>query len=358
MSISEQPLPGYLVVTDHLEANTGADLSDALQRIIDENPHRTIYFPDGEYILAKPICTPADPAHAVSLVLSDFATIKAADSWTDTEALIRLGGKEPYNTIEINGSNYGIRGGIIDGNHLANGISVDSGRETLISHVSIKHTQVGIHIKFGANSGSSDADIEEVNIVGNNMPDSIGVLLEGYDNTAHNMRIAAVQTGILLRSGGNSLRDIHPLFIFGGAPRNHIPALSDGREYAIDFKKSIGFDDQSHQNNWYSYCYSDQMATGFRLHGGATPVYQHCFALWYAPGDMEIGFDCVGGKFCAIVDNMNISFRKDSSGRRFLQVSEPGGLGVIQNPIFDPTLCEDGEDGYPAYLSGRVVHGM
>ena len=56
---------GYVVVTDYIEANTGKDVSDALQKIILDNPHRTIYFPDGEYILSKPICTPANPANAV-----------------------------------------------------------------------------------------------------------------------------------------------------------------------------------------------------------------------------------------------------------------------------------------------------
>ena len=67
---------GYVVVTDHLNANTGEDVSDAIQKLINENPHRTIYFPDGEYIIAKPICTSANPENAVSIMLSDFATIK------------------------------------------------------------------------------------------------------------------------------------------------------------------------------------------------------------------------------------------------------------------------------------------
>ena len=29
---------GYVVVTDYLEANPGKDVSDAIQKIIDENP--------------------------------------------------------------------------------------------------------------------------------------------------------------------------------------------------------------------------------------------------------------------------------------------------------------------------------
>ena len=200
---------GYVVVTDYLEANTGKDVSDAIQSIIDSNPMKTIYFPDGEYILAKPICTSGKPETAVSLKLSNFATLKAAEGWDHKEAMVRLGAAEPYNTIYRNGSNYYFEGGIVDGNMVANGIAIESGRETSVRNVSIKHTFLGLHIARGANNGSSDADIETVNIVGNNRPDSIGVLIEGYDNTLTNMRIAAVQTGIMLKSGGNFLRNIH-----------------------------------------------------------------------------------------------------------------------------------------------------
>ena len=53
---------GYVVVTDYLKANTGEDVSDAIQQIINDNPHRTIYFPDGEYILAKPARDAAEKA--------------------------------------------------------------------------------------------------------------------------------------------------------------------------------------------------------------------------------------------------------------------------------------------------------
>ena len=33
---------GYVVVTDYVKANTGEDLADALQNIIDSNPRKTI----------------------------------------------------------------------------------------------------------------------------------------------------------------------------------------------------------------------------------------------------------------------------------------------------------------------------
>lgn len=59
----------YVNVLDYLSANTGEDLSDAIQKIILDNPKKVIFFPDGEYMLAKPISTPANPEHSVCLHL-------------------------------------------------------------------------------------------------------------------------------------------------------------------------------------------------------------------------------------------------------------------------------------------------
>ena len=334
---------GYVVVTDYVEANTGKDVSDAIQKIINENPKRTIYFPDGEYILAKPICTSANPEHAVSLHLSTFAVLKASDDWSDTEAMVRIGGAEPFNTIYVNGSNYYLTGGVIDGNMKANGVSIDSGRETCIHHISIKHTFIGLYIKRGANSGSSDADIETVNIVGNNRPDSIGVLIEGYDNTLTNMRIAAVQTGVMLKSGGNFLRNIHPLFIYGYEYAEH--------DY-IDFSKSVAFHDVS-STNWYDYCYSDQMATGFRLGKDSKAILLNCFAMWYsANGNKEVAIEC-DGQYNATATNLRVHFRGDTTNNALLTVGEEGGHGIIENPV----TCEDliHNKTYKDYLVGKVL---
>ncbi|MCI8387698.1 MAG: hypothetical protein HFE63_04450, partial [Clostridiales bacterium] len=189
-------MKNQIIISDYILPNSGIDAADTIQQIIDSNPNRTIYFPDGEYLLSKPILTPADPKKSVSLQLSSYAVIKAAENWNDSEALIRLGASHTANDIRTNGSNYSLSGGIIDGNGVANGVSIDGGRETVIRDVSIKHTKIGVHIKFGANSGSSDADIYGVNIIGDGAPDSIGVLIEGFDNTLTNMRIADVHTGV------------------------------------------------------------------------------------------------------------------------------------------------------------------
>lgn len=305
---------GCVVVTDYISNDGKKDVSDAIQKIIDANPNRTIFFPDGAYLISKPILTPADPKKSVALLLSNYAVIRADAGWKHEEAMIRLGGKDPFNSITIPGSNYYLDGGVIDGSGVAKGVSIDSGRETAVRNTSIKNVTIGLHIKTGANSGSSDCDIHDVNITGNETPQSIGVLIEGYDNTLTNMRIGGVHTGVYVKSSGNMLRNLHPLFY-----------------NKSDFESSCGFADEG-GNNWYDFCYSDQFATGFYTNGGAS-LYDNCFAFWYSNrGEKHTVFRSAG-KFNARVMNMNAGISKGNAAKenKILEASEDGGDGVFFN---------------------------
>ena len=331
---------GFLCVTDYIEANTGKDVSDALQKLILDNPQRTLFFPDGEYVIAKPICTPANPKNAVHLVLSNFAIIKASDDWSDTEAMIRLGGIDPYNDINLNGSNYGLEGGIIDGNGKANGISIDNGRETSVHNTSIKHTMIGLHIKWGTNNGSSDADINTVNIVGAGVPGTIGVLVQGHDNTFTNMRIASVMTGVRLESGTNILRNIHPLYIFE-------PAL-EGM-----FAESVGFFDRG-GTNWYDNCYSDQFSTGFEVSPRTLAFFNDCFVMWYTKNGTVNTAIKAQGPLNAIFKNLKVNFLPDNENAFLkLETGDKTGNGYLETPIFEERLCQNKD--YESYVRNSVM---
>ncbi|MBR3780811.1 MAG: hypothetical protein IKK63_06405 [Clostridia bacterium] len=304
----------YIIVTDTVAVNSGEDVSSQIQSIIDENPNRTIYFPDGEYLVSQPILTPANPRKSVSLELSDFAVVKVIGEWKSGEAVIQLGGKDPYNDTHTNGSNYAVEGGIIDGSGVANGISVNSGRETAIRDVSIKNTVVGIHIMYGANSGSSDADISGVNIIGTGKTDSVGILVEGFDNTITNVRIGHVFTGVHLKGSGNMLRNVHPLY------------YSD----YTDYQNSCGFLDES-GNNWFDYCYSDQFAIGFRTTGYAAGIYNNCFCYWYSPDkDRHTAFKADKG-FNSTLTNFKADFKGETPENVVLDVGAFDGTGKIEN---------------------------
>ena len=300
---------GYVIVK--VKADGKRDVSDAIQKIIDENPNRTIYFPDGVYLISKPILTPAEPTKSVALELSNYAIIKAAEGWSHDEAMIRLGGKDAANNIRTPGSNYHLDGGIIDGSGVAKGISIDSGRETVIRNTSIKSVVVGIHVKHGANSGSSDSDIFGVNIVGNNTPESVGVLVEGYDNTFTNMRIGGVHFGFKIRSQANMLRNIHPLYY--GSNNS--------------YETSCGFLDEA-GCNWYDFCYSDEFATAFRITKSASH-YNNCFAYWYSKRGTKHTIFKSDGEFNSAVMNMHAGHRQHNATteNKILEVGKDGGKG-------------------------------
>ena len=343
--------PDYIIATDYMKADGVTDVTEAIQKLIDSNPQRTIYFPDGTYLISKSILTSAEPERSVDLRLSEFAVIKAAPDWNSDDAMIRIGGKERGNNIRGAGSNYGLMGGIIDGgveretDRNVTGISVDSGRETLIKDVCIKHVKRGIHIKHGANHGSSDADIRNVNIVGSDAPDSVGVLIEGFDNTFSDMRIADVYIGIHIKSGGNSLRNIHPLFI--GWKKSPTP----------DYASSVAFKIED-THNWLNYCYNDQFATGFEFTStrASACVLNNCFNYWYhyGEGDSHRAMHAAG-KFNAIVTNMTVGFQRNEPTNSVLKADEPGGTGVIRDIRVDVNAIDDkANDDLFKHLDGKA----
>ena len=89
----------FLLVSDYVKPNTGEDVSDALQELILNNPKRVLFFPDGEYIISRPLQTTSEPAQSTSFYFSSGAVLKAADDWKKEDmknALINF-----YNAIEV-----------------------------------------------------------------------------------------------------------------------------------------------------------------------------------------------------------------------------------------------------------------
>ena len=195
-----------------------------------------------------------------------------------------------------------------------------------------KNAIVGIHIFYGANAGSSDADVRDVNIIGTGGTDSVGIFAEGFDNTFTNIRIGHVFVGVHLRSGANVLRNIHPLY------------YSD----YTDYENSCGFLDAS-GSNVYDFCYSDQFCVGFRTLGDISNVYSNCYCYWYsAAGGREIGFRA-DGKFNSVVTNARLTFRGDTNNA-VLQTTRFFGKGTFDNLLVQSSLVKD--RSYRRFLRG------
>lgn len=308
---------GYINVSDYLPTDGKTDIAEELQQLIDSHPNRTLFFPDGTYLLGKSVLTPAHPQKSVDLQLSNYAVLKASDSWASEEAMIRLGAKEPANDIFTPGSNYGLSGGILDCTGKAKGISIDGGRETYVRNCNIKNAVVGLHIKYGTNCGSSDADILGVNITGIGALDSVGVLIEGLDNTLTNMRIGNVFVGVDVRGGGNMLRNIHPLYYVGTA------------SYGC-YEDSVGFKIGEYGENWFDYCYSDQFAVGF--HTEKDGILQNCFCFWYSDKEKKHVALKSDYPFEGIVHNLTVGgAHHPEYENKLMENIELGENGVLEN---------------------------
>lgn len=320
----------------------GEDAAAALQALVEANPGQTIEIPDGVYLFSRPVSTPAEPKFAVSLRLADFAVLKAAPDFPARQPLVKLGGVRPANDIRTVGSVYSFSGGVLDGSGFAAGIWIESGRETRVRDVSMKNVCLGLRIKWGANNGSSDCDVRDVDIVGNREPDSLGLLVEAHDNTFTNLRIADCRVGVRLRGGGgNRFSNVHPLWTNPGA----------------QYDGGIGFDDGT-SNNSYVCCYADHFETGWRFRRGSGPsVMTQCIAFWYAPspGRRHVAIRA-DGRFRALCSDMQIGFRGDKARNAILEAGLPGGDGYIADPRVYKGLLNDPGDDFRDYLRGRV-HG-
>lgn len=329
---------GYVVITEYLTPNTGEDVAAEIQKVIDNNANQVIYFPDGEYVITKPISTPSNGSFSVSLKLSDNAVIKASDDWDKTQgAMVRMGGHQQLNSINVPGSNYYIEGGIIDGNGIADGVAVDHGRETSVRDLTIVNTDLGLHIKHGANNGSSDADIENIRIVGNGERGSIGLRISGWDNTYSNLRISNVQTGVKVETAANLIRDVHVTF----TPNERLEGMYD---------KCYGFQDQG-SRNWYDNCSATNFGVAFYIHS-STSLLMSCVARWTEEYADKPQIAISTHKWNSVARAVSAFFTAPAAQCQFIAFSDATGKGHIEDPIFDVNAVAN--DSYKSYLRGRV----
>ena len=159
------------------------------------------------------------------------------------------------------------------------------------------------------------------------------------------MRIASVHTGLLVESGGNIFRSLHPLYIYDG-------------ENASDenFLTSVAFDDRW-DDNYYDVCYSDQFCTAFSMLESSRNIYDKSFIMWYTTqSGIENAFK-VNGKFNSIIRNARINFHGKGTKSSLISVTEEGGSGIIENPIINDSDFIDDEE-YKKYLVGKIVSPM
>ena len=291
-----------------------------MQELIDKNPGKTLYFPDGEYVISESLVTSSEPSMSNSFYLSSGAVLKAADSWEKSNtkrALICLGLKANVNNINTPGSNFYVMGGLLDGNGIADGVMIAAGRETLIKNVVMVNVVCGVYIAYGSNNGSSDSDIDDVTIIGNGTPGSIGIYVYGNDNTISNARISNVGTGI--------------------SATNCTLMNSCTIENTAGLANTVAF--QTGGSAWVSNCVSINYDVGFSG-AGARGFFKQCTARWTVDAESSAEHTAFksSGKLKAAIVGCKAEFLASAQAKNYFLRADVGGAGRVVSPVFDGTL--------------------
>ena len=368
---------GYVMVSDYVKPDANEDVADAIQKLVDENPGRTLYFPDGEYLISKSIETSADPAKAVSFRFSNYAKLKAMDSWNEgtkqvnapadlaapelkpkdiaregSAPLLHLGAKDKSAADESSPACYSVEGGILYGSKKADAIWVEGASKVDIRYTSIKFAVIGIYVKSGEEGKEPVVDVYNVNVIGSGSEDSMGVVLETDSNTLTNMRLVSNQISIMVSGSNNFLRNLHPLY------SGHNSTGWEGY-----YNLSVAFYDTG-ARNFYDMCYNDQYSTGFYMGSNTASVYESCFNFWFRGSTTEdYIFDQISfraeGQFNSFIRFTTCDFSLGvptenypvASKCNFLVEGEAGGKGQIEGVYFLSANIQDtARERYTEYL--------
>ena len=222
---------GFIVVTDYIKASTGEDVAGALQKLIDKNWGKTLYFPDGEYLLSYPIQTSAVAGQTMSFILSPGAVIRAAKTWNGIKyanALFCMGALSD----QANGATAVIRGGVFDGNGKADGIAVMAGTDSVIEDVCIVDTRIGIDMGQGVTGWK----VKNVTVLGNGTMGNLGLKVFCNECEFIDVKLYNMHTALGIMGTGN--------LFYGVRVENTV----DDSSYA---NASVGVSDNGSDNMYY-----------------------------------------------------------------------------------------------------------
>lgn len=307
---SKTELNTYLNVKLNGVAGDGVtDDTEAIQALIDNNPNRTLYFPDGVYLISSHIATSANNSQSVCLKLSEHAVIKATSSYSDDLPMICLGIKnyDEYYLYE-NFASFGIEGGILDCNNVTGGIQIDNCIRPYVKSITVDNVlTTGINLSTGYNNGSLDATVKDCVVICNNNTTATAVKIASSDSVIHNVRTFSGKYGFYFTetAGGNHLTETHAL-----ATSRDYSDLTAAQEMCAYFFKSGGGN-----YNYLTRAYSDGYATGFYFDGTHNNFIRDAFVYyWKDSGDanQHTAIYC-SGTMTARVNNIHCRFPADGT---------------------------------------------
>lgn len=189
------------------------DDTDAIQFCIDNFPHRTLYFPSGNYLISQTLNIKSGNENQVNFYMEHNARIFTN---TPLQELLNIGGtiSGTWNRNNI-GNIVTIYGGTFDAHNTQRAIYLSADRkQTRLLNLNIINTEVyGIYIdrNLGSTSISTDALLDTISITGNGdySLNNTGIYLYGTDNELNNIRVTSIKYAIDINGGGNLFNNVH-----------------------------------------------------------------------------------------------------------------------------------------------------
>lgn len=298
------------------------DDTTAIQDCIDNNPHKTIYFPEGTYLISEPLVIKEGNEYQVNLKLDDNAIIKTD---TEIESLIEIA-KDHEGTYD-GYSAYGkmiIDGGVWDCENTTYGIYTTIRRlwTTIKNLTMINVENYGIYLdRVVDRAPSTNTRILNVNIYGKGSDindNAVAIYMYGTDNELDEIRIQKIKKGIV-SYGGDLISNVH---ITGAYSKENITAE--------EYDSSVGI--EVFGKSFFSNIYVDTMGKSVVLN---TNSYFNCsnFYVFYWKQNASfttsvfkynnIAYVCVDNCFLDLpsvgtVYGANISDISDTNNRRYL----------------------------------------
>ena len=333
--------PGYINVMDYGACGNGSqDDIAAIQRCIDENPGKTIYFPAGDYRIGNYIKLYASRNHSVNLVLDPSARIYTANKLS---CLLYVGddSKGDYERFDNDGRRYVI-GGTFDGNNVQKVIWVKS-RPQLTRFEDLKIINFE-HYGFYADQthGTYSADFELLNswICGKSSMspyECTGVFVATGDNTISNLRIDGCVVAMEICSGGNFISKVHATL------------MNRGYTYSAEgYNRTIGFKVSTDGFNTFSQCYADTFSYGWYFKQDTLATLSQCNAYyWYTGPELNNVVISMNGPHGVTVEGC--IFQMPSTGRNVVIENRSGNsyangsaqLTVVGNKISNAGTLKD-----------------
>lgn len=209
--------PNLIDVTNYGVKNDGSPIGKELNQLIDKNKGKTIYFPDGVYVLTEPIVTHWRYDEHVHLSFSKEAIVK---SNTTMDALLRIGFKNVDGTFDRSQRRFNyIEGGKFDCSNVLCGIEVNGLKQLVFLKDINLYKGKAHHIRINnsnefTGTGSADVKLQNIHIQGlSSNEDNCGVYIDGNcaDCKLEHLFIYGCKRGIVTKSSGHYLNNIHVL---------------------------------------------------------------------------------------------------------------------------------------------------